>query len=176
MAFNPGTRFGAYEIQASLGAGGMGEVYRARDTRLGRDVALKILPEHQADAARRERFQREARAVASLTHPNICTIHDVGHEGGIDFLVMELIDGESLAARLTRGPLPLAQALSLATEIAEGLSAAHRHGIVHRDLKPGNVMLTRTGSGRPHATHAKVLDFGLATMLADDDAAASGRN
>ena len=169
MAFKPGTRFGAYEIQATLGAGGMGEVYRARDTRLGRDVAVKILPEHQADAARRERFQREARAVAALSHPNICTIHDVGHEGGVDFLVMEFIDGESLATRLTRGPLPLAQALNLAMEIAEGLSAAHRHGIVHRDLKPGNVMLTRTGSGKPHAAHAKVLDFGLATMLANDD-------
>ncbi len=168
MALNPGTRFGPYEIQAALGAGGMGEVYRARDTRLDRDVAVKVLPEHLADAARRERFQREARAVAALSHPHICTIHDVGHEAGVDFLVMEFIDGESLATRLSRGPLPLAQALNLAIEIAEGLSIAHRQSIVHRDLKPGNVMLTPTGSGRPHATHAKVLDFGLASLLTEE--------
>jgi serine/threonine protein kinase len=143
----------------------MGEVYRARDTRLGRVVALKVLPEHLSDASRRERFQREARAVAALNHPHICTVHDVGHDAGIDFLVMELVDGESLAARLERGPLSVDVAIALAIEIADGLSSAHRQGIVHRDLKPGNVMLTKAGSGRRHASHAKLLDFGLASMV-----------
>src|SRR6185436_14078620 len=146
-----GRQLGAYRIDAAIGAGGMGEVYRAKDTRLGRDVALKILPLAWAeDAQRRSRFEREARAIAALNHPNICTIHDVGHDQGIDFLVMELVDGESLATRLAKGPLPLDEALARAIEIANALDAAHRQGIVHRDLKPGNVMLARTGSGTSH--------------------------
>ena len=151
----------------------MGEVYRARDTRLGRDVALKILPLAWAeDAQRRSRFEREARAVAALNHPNICTIHDVGHDQGIEFLVMELVDGESLATRLAKGPLPLDEALARAIEIADALDAAHRQGYVHRDLKPGNVMLARTGSGTSHGEHAKLLDFGLARILRSDVGAA----
>ena len=158
-----GLQLGAYRIDAPLGAGGMGEVYRARDTRLGRDVAVKILPAaFAADSQRRSRFEREARAVAALNHPNICTIHDVGHDQGIDFLVMELVDGESLAARLAKGPLPLDESLARAIEIADALDKAHRQGIIHRDLKPGNVMLARTGSGKSRATQAKLLDFGLA--------------
>ncbi|MGE5835187.1 MAG: protein kinase domain-containing protein, partial [Acidobacteriota bacterium] len=156
----------AYRIDASIGAGGMGEVYRAKDTRLGRDVAVKILPAAFAtDPQRRARFEREARAVAALNHPNICTIHDVGHDQAIDFLVMELIDGEQLAARLTKGPLPLDEALARAIEIADALDTAHRHGIVHRDLKPGNVMLTKSASGKAHVPRAKLLDFGLARLV-----------
>ncbi len=133
----------------------MGEVYKARDTRLDRTVAVKVLPSHLSEDPRlRERFEREARAVSSLNHPHICTLHDVGREGGVDFLVMEYIEGESLAVRLEKGPLPLAQALRRGIEIADALDEAHRHGVVHRDLKPGNVMLTASG--------AKLLDFGLA--------------
>ena len=155
MALTPGTRFGPYEILSALGAGGMGEVYRARDTRLDRMVAIKVLSDSLASDARfRERFDREARALSQLTHPHICTLHDVGEEGGAAFLVMELVEGETLADRLKKGPLPLDHALKVAIQIADALSAAHRQGIVHRDLKPGNVMLTKTG--------AKLLDFGLA--------------
>ncbi|HET7219411.1 MAG TPA: serine/threonine-protein kinase, partial [Vicinamibacterales bacterium] len=162
-----GRTLGAYRLDARIGAGGMGEVYRARDTRLGRDVAVKILPPSwTADAQRRVRFEREARAIAALNHPNICTIHDIGRDSGVDFLVMELVDGEPLAARLAKGPLPLDQALARAIEIAGALDAAHRQGIVHRDLKPGNVMLARTDSTQPHAAHAKLLDFGLARIAA----------
>jgi Tol biopolymer transport system component len=151
----PGSRLGPYEIVALLGAGGMGEVYRARDTRLGRDVAVKVLPEHlSANPDIRARFEREARAVSSLNHPHICTLHDVGREGGTDFLVMELVEGETLVARLERGPLPPAEVLTIGAQIADALDKAHRAGIVHRDLKPGNVMLTKTG--------AKLMDFGLA--------------
>jgi serine/threonine-protein kinase len=158
-----GRRLGAYRIEQPIGAGGMGEVYRAKDTRLGRDVAVKILPAAlAADPQRRSRFEREARAVAALNHPNICTIHDVGQDQGLDFLVMELVDGEPLASRLKKGPLPLDEALARAIEIADALDRAHGQGIVHRDLKPGNVMLARTGAGT--ATHAKLLDFGLARM------------
>ena len=160
-----GQQLGAYRIVQPIGAGGMGEVYRARDTRLGRDVAVKILPAAwAADPERRARFEREAQAIAALNHPNICTIHDVGHDRGIDFLVMELVDGESLAARLKRGPLPFEAALARGIEIAEALDKAHRKGIVHRDLKPANVMLVKTGSGRGQSDQAKLLDFGLARM------------
>ena len=155
MALTPGTRLGSYEIVSLVGAGGMGEVYRGRDMRLGRDVAIKVLPSPAAsDPDRRKRLDREARAVSALNHPNICTLHDIGSQDGVDYLVMELVDGESLAARLTRGALPIDQALRYGVEIAEALNAAHRGGIVHRDLKPGNVMLAKTG--------AKLLDFGLA--------------
>ena len=160
-----GQQLGAYRIVQSIGAGGMGEVYRARDTRLGRDVAVKILPAAvAADPDRRARFEREAQAIAALNHPNICTIHDVGHDRGIDFLVMELVHGESLAARLARGPLPFEAALARAIEIADALDKAHRRGIIHRDLKPANVMLVQAGSGRAQPDQAKLLDFGLARM------------
>jgi hypothetical protein len=155
MEIAPGTRLGPYEIVSRLGAGGMGEVWRAVDTRLDRAVAVKLLPPDFAQNANlKSRFEREAKSISQLHHPHICTLFDVGHEQGHDFLVMELIEGESLAERLARGPLPLEQALRYAIEIADALSKAHRHGIVHRDLKPGNVMITTTG--------AKLLDFGLA--------------
>ena len=155
MALAAGTRLGHFEIQSPIGAGGMGEVYRARDTRLDRSVAIKILPaEFSADPERRQRLSREARAVSSLSHPNICTLYDVGHQEGMDYLVMEHLEGESLADRLEKGALPTDQVLRIGVEIADALQAAHHKGIVHRDLKPGNVMLTRTG--------AKLLDFGLA--------------
>ncbi len=155
----PGTRLGPYEIDDLIGAGGMGEVYKARDTRLDRAVAIKVLPSAvTADPKRRARFQREAKTIASLNHPHICTLHDVGDHDGSMFLVMELLEGESLAARLRRGALPLGQALGVGIDVAEALAAAHRAGVVHRDLKPGNVMLTKTG--------AKLLDFGLAKLRA----------
>ncbi len=160
-----GTRFGPYEVVAPLGAGGMGEVYRARDTRLGRDVAIKVLPGDVAgDAERRTRFEREARAVAALDHPHICGIYDVGEANGTHFLVMPLIDGQTLAARLAKGPLPIAEALKIAGEIADALDKAHRQGIVHRDLKPANVMLTKSGAGVTGSSQAKLLDFGLAKL------------
>src|SRR5262245_33271573 len=155
MALVPGTRLGAYEIVGLVGAGGMGEVYRARDTRLDRTVAIKILPDSMAaDPQFRERFDREARAISQLTHPHICVLYDVGHQDGIDFLVMEYLEGETLEHRLKRGALPLEQALQYAIQIVDALDKAHRAGIVHRDLKPGNIMLTKAG--------AKLLDFGLA--------------
>ena len=155
MALAPGTQLGPYQIINPLGAGGMGEVYRARDSRLGRDVAIKILPkEMSADPARKQRFEREAKTISSLNHPNICTLHDVGSQDGVDYLVMECVEGETLAKRLEKGPLPLEQVLKIGQEIAGALDGAHRSGVVHRDLKPGNVMLTATG--------AKLLDFGLA--------------
>jgi Tol biopolymer transport system component len=155
MALSAGTRLGHYEVIAPLGAGGMGEVYRARDTRLGRDVAIKVMPEHlAAQPELRARFEREARTASSLNHPNICTLHDIGREGETDFIVMELVEGESLAQRLVRGALPTAEALRIAIEISDALEKAHRAGIVHRDLKPGNIMLGKTG--------AKLMDFGLA--------------
>ena len=157
MPLESGTKLGPYEISMMIGAGGMGEVYRARDTRLDRVVAIKILPAHLGDRPDlRERFEREARAVSSLNHPHICTLYDVGRHEGIDFLVMEHIEGETLATRLARGPLPLEQALKLASEVADALDKAHRQGVVHRDLKPANIMATKAG--------AKLLDFGLARL------------
>jgi len=155
MPLTAGTRLGPYEILAPLGAGGMGEVYRARDTRLLRDVAIKVLPEHlSAHPDLRTRFEREARAISSLNHPHICTLHDVGREGDTDYLVMEMVEGETLAARLERGPFSPPEALRTGAQIADALERAHRAGVVHRDLKPGNVMLTKSG--------AKLMDFGLA--------------
>ncbi len=156
MALTAGTKLGPYEIVAPIGAGGMGEVYRALDTRLDRTVAIKVLPAHLAgNTELRQRLEREARAVSSLSHPHICVLHDVGHQDGIDFLVMEYLEGETLAGRIARGPLPLEQLFTIATQIADALDKAHRQGVVHRDLKPGNVMLTPRGG-------AKLMDFGLA--------------
>jgi serine/threonine protein kinase len=162
MALTAGTRLGPYEILAPLGAGGMGEVYRARDTRLDRSVAIKVLPAHLADRPElRRRFEREARTVSSLNHPNICVLHDIGSENGVDFLVMELLEGTTLADRLTKGALPIPEALRYGTEIADALDRAHRQGVVHRDLKPGNIFLARR-SGPSSPPIAKLLDFGLA--------------
>jgi eukaryotic-like serine/threonine-protein kinase len=155
MTLVSGTRLGPYEITAPLGAGGMGEVYRARDTRLSRDVAVKVLPQHLSlNPEVRARFDREAKTISSLNHAHICTLFDVGREGDTDYLVMELVEGETLAARLAKGALPAAEVLRLGSQIADALDRAHRAGVVHRDLKPGNVMLTRSG--------AKLMDFGLA--------------
>jgi eukaryotic-like serine/threonine-protein kinase len=157
MAILPGRRLGPYEILSAIGAGGMGEVYRARDTRLDRIVAIKVLPTHLADRPElRERFEREARTIASLNHPHICTLHDIGQQDGTDYLVMEYLEGETFAQRLIKGPLPLEQVLKYAIEIADALDKAHRKGITHRDLKPGNIMLTKSGT--------KLLDFGLAKL------------
>ena len=155
MPLATGTKLGPYEVVGPLGAGGMGEVYRARDTRLDRSVAIKILPAHLClDPVRKQRFEREAKTISGLNHPNICTLHDVGNQDGVDYLVMECVEGETLAKRLERGPLPLEQVLKYGAQIADGLDRAHRAGIVHRDLKPGNIMLTSGGT--------KLLDFGLA--------------
>ena len=157
MAIQSGRRLGPYEIISAIGAGGMGEVYRARDTRLDRIVAIKVLQAHLADRPDlRERFEREARTIASLNHPHISVLHDIGSHDGIDFLVMEYVEGETLAARLSRGPLPLGQMLTSAIEIADALDKAHHKGITHRDLKPGNIMMTKSGT--------KLLDFGLAKL------------
>jgi len=159
MPLAPGTPLGPYEIGAPLGAGGMGEVYRARDTRLERTVAIKILPaQFSSDLVRKQRFEREAKTISNLNHPHICVLHDIGHQGGIDYLVMECVEGETLAKRLEKGPLPLEQVLKLGAQIADALDKAHRGGVVHRDLKPANIMLTSTG--------AKLLDFGLAKSVA----------
>jgi eukaryotic-like serine/threonine-protein kinase len=157
MALTSHTKLGPYEIVAPLGAGGMGEVYRARDTRLDRIVAIKVLPTHLADKPElRERFEREARTIASLNHPHICTLYDIGHQDGTDFLVMEYLEGETLAEQLAKGALPLEQVLRYAIEMADALDKAHRKGVTHRDLKPGNIMLTKSGT--------KLLDFGLAKL------------
>jgi serine/threonine protein kinase/Tol biopolymer transport system component len=164
MALSPGTRLGPYEILALIGSGGMGEVYGARDTRLDRTVAIKILP--SADPELKARFEREAKAIASLQHPHICTLHDVGHQNGTDYLVMEHLQGETLAARIARGRIKLDEALKIAIEIADALDKAHRAGIAHRDLKPGNIMLTRDG--------VKLLDFGLAKLAPASPAHSTG--
>ena len=146
MHIGAGTRLGPYEILSAIGAGGMGEVYRAKDTRLDRIVAIKVLPAHVSDdPALRERFEREARTIAALNHPHICTLHDVGHQNGTDFLVLEHLEGQTLTDRLTKGALPLYQALAIAIQIADALDKAHRAGIVHRDLKPGNIMFDEVG-------------------------------
>src|SRR5262245_17983046 len=185
MLLSAGTRLGPYEVLSTIGAGGMGQVYRARDTRLDRQVALKVIqPAAASSAEMRERFEREARAISALDHPHICTLYDVCNEAETSFLVMQYLEGESRADRLARagkppsdpakppsgestittiskGPIPFDTALRYAAEIAHALDAAHRRGIVHRDLKPGNVMLTKTGT--------KLLDFGLAKLAADGD-------
>jgi dipeptidyl aminopeptidase/acylaminoacyl peptidase len=167
MSATVGARLGPYEVLAPLGAGGMGEVFKARDTRLDRTVAIKILPaEVASDPRRRKRFQREARAISRLTHPHICTLHDIGEQEGVDFLVMEYLAGETLAHRLLRGAVPLEQGLRIAIQLADALDAAHRAGLTHRDLKPANVMLTAHG--------AKVLDFGLAKLHDADEASVAG--
>ena len=159
MTLSAGTRLGPYEILTPLGAGGMGEVYRARDTRLERTVAIKVLPSHlSASPESRQRFEREAKTISQLSHPHICALHDVGREGETEYLVMEYLEGETLADRLLKGPLPLEQTLRFGIQIADALDKAHRQGIVHRDLKPGNVMITKSG--------VKLLDFGLAKVVA----------
>src|SRR5215468_10178025 len=146
MPLVPGNKLGPFEIVSPLGAGGMGEVYRGHDTRLGRTVAIKILPsQFSADAVRKQRFEREAKTISQLNHPNICTLHDIGSQDGIDYLVMEFVEGETLAKRLEKGPLPIEQVLKYGAQIADALDKAHRSGVVHRDLKPGNIMLTPTG-------------------------------
>jgi serine/threonine protein kinase len=152
-ALNAGTRLGPYEILSPIGSGGMGDVYRARDNRLDRSVAIKIVRGEFS-----ERFEREAKAISALNHPHICTLYDVGSEEGVLYLVMELVEGETLSDRLRKGPLPGEQAVRIAAEIAAALDAAHRKGIAHRDLKPGNVMLTKAG--------VKLLDFGWAKIAA----------
>src|SRR5713226_4917906 len=151
MSVAPGTRFGPYEVVAAIGAGGMGEVYKARDTRLERSVAIKVLPaEFSENTQLKVRFEREAKTISQLNHPHICTLYDVGD----GYLVMELLEGEPLTDKLTRGPLPIDQVLRYGIQIAEALEKAHKAGVVHRDLKPGNIMITKSG--------AKLLDFGLA--------------
>ena len=159
MTLTSGVRIGPYEIQSALGAGGMGEVYRALDTRLGRPVAIKILTAHiESHPKGRLRFDQEARTVSSLSHPHICALYDIGEENGVCFLVMEYVEGETLKSRLGRGSVPIDQVLRYAIEIADALDHAHRRGFVHRDLKPSNIMLTRSG--------AKLLDFGIAKSRA----------
>src|SRR5579862_3521071 len=169
MSLPPGTKLGPYEIIAPIGAGGMGEVFRAKDTRLGRDVAIKVLPETFAkDADRLRRFEQEARSVAALNHPNILAIHDIGEFNGAPYLVSELLEGHSLRVEMNNGALPTRRAVEYAAQIAQGLAAAHDKGIVHRDLKPENVFVTHDG-------RLKILDFGLAKLAklhaATDDSA-----
>src|SRR5271169_217555 len=167
MGLAAGTKLGPYEIQSALGAGGMGEVYRARDTRLDRTVAIKLLPAHlSANPEALQRFDREARAISSLSHPNVCHLYDVGSQDGTSYLVMEYLEGETLADRLRKGPLPLEQVLKSGIEICEGLEKAHKSGVVHRDLKPGNIMLTKSG--------AKLMDFGLAKPVLPASPPSSG--
>ena len=164
MALTSGMKLGPYEIQSPLGAGGMGEVYRARDIRLDRTVAIKVLASHLSSSPElKQRMEREARAISSLNHPNICHLYDIGSQDGNDYLVMEFLEGETLAERLRKGPLPLNEILKIGIAVTEALAVAHRQGIVHRDLKPANIMLTKAG--------AKLMDFGLAKTAA---AGASG--
>jgi len=167
MALSSGTMLGPYEIQSPAGAGGMGEVYRARDTRLDRTVAVKILPTHlSSNAEAKQRFDREARTISSLSHPNVCHLYDVGSQDGTSYLVMEYLEGETLADRLSKGPLPSEQVLRYGIEICDGLEKAHRSGVVHRDLKPGNIMLTKSGT--------KLMDFGLAKPILPESPPSSG--
>src|SRR5579864_3165359 len=164
MALASGTKLGPYEIQSPLGAGGMGEVYRALDTRLDRVVAIKVLASHLSSSPElKQRMEREARAISSLNHPHICQLYDIGSQNGADYLVMEFLEGETLAEKLRKGALPLAEVFKIAIDVAEALAVAHRSGFVHRDLKPGNIMLTAGG--------AKLMDFGLAKPLAVQTAA-----
>jgi serine/threonine protein kinase len=167
MTLVAGTKLGPYEILEAIGAGGMGEVYKARDARLERIVAIKVLPEHlSASPELRQRFEREAKTISQISHPHICALYDVNREGETEYLVMEYLEGETLAERLDKGPLPVEHLLRYGIEIADALDKAHRQGIVHRDLKPGNVMLTKSG--------VKLLDFGLAKFQAGGrDATAS---
>lgn len=159
MALNSGMKLGPYEIQSPLGAGGMGEVYRARDTRLDRTVAIKVLASHLSSSPElKQRMEREARAISSLNHAHICHLYDLGSQDGTDYLVMEFLEGQTLAERLRKGPLPLNEMLKIGIAVAEALAVAHRQGIVHRDLKPANIMLTKAG--------AKLMDFGLAKSAA----------
>jgi serine/threonine protein kinase len=167
MTLSAGSRLGPYEILSPLGAGGMGEVYRARDTRLDRTVAIKVLAVHLSSSPEvRQRFEREARTISQLSHPHICALHDVGREGETDYLVMEYLEGETLAERLAKGALPRDQTLRYGIQIADALDKAHRQGIVHRDLKPGNVMITKSGvklldSDDPHAGGHDPRDFSV---------------
>src|ERR1700726_733663 len=166
MALTTGMKLGPYEIQSPLGAGGMGEVYRARDIRLDRTVAIKVLASHLSSSPElKQRMEREARAISSLNHPHICHLYDIGSQDGIDYLVMEFLEGETLAQRLRKDAMPLNEVFKVGIAVAEALAVAHRNGIVHRDLKPGNIMLTTGG--------AKLMDFGLAKPLGLQ-AAASG--
>ncbi len=167
MTLSAGSRLGPYEILSPLGAGGMGEVYRARDAKLNRDVAIKVLPEAVADGERLARFQREAQVLASLNHPHIAAIYGLEKSGHVEALVLELVEGETLAERIGAGPIPVDEALAIARQIADALEAAHEKGIVHRDLKPANVKVTPEGK-------VKVLDFGLAKALTGDPS--SGRS
>src|SRR6202051_3802639 len=164
MSLTSGTKLGPYEIQSPLGAGGMGEVYRARDTRLDRTVAIKILASHLSSSPElKQRMEREARSISALNHPNICHLYDIGSQDGTDYLVMEFLEGETLAERLRKGAMPLNEVFKVGIAVAEALAVAHRQGIVHRDLKPGNIMLTAAG--------AKLMDFGLAKPLGSQVAA-----
>src|SRR5450631_2869301 len=163
MTLPSGTRLGPYEILSPIGAGGMGEVYRARDARLERDVAIKVLPSKvSADADRLRRFEKEARAASSLNHPNIVTIYDIGDSGGTAFIAMEAVDGQTLRQLVAGGSLPTKRLLAIAAQVADGLAKAHGAGIVHRDLKPENVMVTRDG-------FVKILDFGLAKLMQSEE-------
>jgi serine/threonine protein kinase len=168
MAIGPGSRVGFYEVVTPLGAGGMGEVYRARDTRLNRDVALKVLPDiFASDPERLARFEREAQALAALKHPHIATIHGIEEKNGVHALVLELVDGDTLAEIIARGPLPVDEAVRIARQVADALEAAHEQGIIHRDLKPANIKITPEGA-------VKVLDFGLAKLTTADEISGSG--